>query len=104
MDLAVLTYELARRFPNHERYGPGGQLTRSAASVPANIAEGNARSTPRDYAQFVSIAKGSLMEAETYVLLAARIGYVTEEMTSQILALIIEISRMLTALRARLLN
>jgi four helix bundle protein len=104
MDLAVLAYDLVRAFPNHERYGLAGQLTRAATSVPANIAEGNSRSTPKDYAQFISIAKGSLMEAETYVLLAIRIGYVTEQRAAQMLTLIVEISRMLTALRTRLLN
>ncbi len=46
------------------------QITRAAASVPANIAEGNARSTRRDHAHFLSIAKGSLNETETFLFLA----------------------------------
>src|SRR5690242_15315231 len=60
MDLAVQTYALTSRFPSAEMYRLTAQVTRSAASVPANIAEGHARGTKRDYANFLAIAKGSL--------------------------------------------
>ena len=79
-------------------------MNRAAASVPANIAEGYARSTRRDYANFISIAKGSLMETETYLLLSIRLGFISEEAVSDLLDLVTEISKMLTALRNRLLN
>jgi four helix bundle protein len=102
MDLAVLVYEVTKRFPAHETYRLVAQLTRAAASVPANIAEGHARSSRRDFANFLAIAKGSLMEAETFVMLAVRLGYVTKEEAAPLLSLITEISKMLTALRARL--
>lgn len=102
MDLAVLVYRLVETFPNSERYTLTSQLTRAAVSVPANIAEGSARSTRKEYAQFISIARGSLAETETYILLAVRLGYATEDAVSPAMALVNEISRMLTALRARL--
>jgi four helix bundle protein len=78
------------------------QVTRAASSVPANIAEGHARATRRDFANFVSIAKGSLMETETFVMLAQRLGYVDDEAAAPTLRLITEIGKMLTRLRSRL--
>ncbi len=104
MDLAEAVHGLARGFPDVERYGMTSQVTRAAISVPANVAEGYARSTRRDYANFVSIAKGSLAETETYLLLAVRFGYATHDVVAPMLSLITEISKMLTALRNRLLS
>ena len=79
------------------------QLTRAVASVPANIAEGHARSTARDYANFLAIARGSLAETETFMLLAERLGYVNAETTLAAASLIDEVGRMLSTLRRRLL-
>jgi four helix bundle protein len=102
MDLAVEVYRVSESFPKEERYRLTSQITRAASSVPANIAEGHARSTARDFAHFVTIAKGSLMETETFVMLAIRLGYLTDDVAAPALRLIIEISKMLTRLRSRL--
>lgn len=102
MDMAVAIYELSARFPSKETYRLVSQITRSAVSVPANIAEGKARTTQRDYSHFVAIAKGSLMETETYVMLSVRLGYATQTEAQPVLHLITEISKMLTVLRVRL--
>ena len=104
MDLAVLTYQLAERFPKNERYRLVAQVTRAAASVPANIAEGHARGTAKDYANFLAIAKGSLMETETFLMLAVRLRYLDENEAKPALSLITEISKMLTSLRNKLLG
>ncbi len=103
MDLVEQVYRLTSRFPSSENYRLTAQLTRAAVSVPGNIAEGNARGSKRDYAHFLSIAKGSLMESETYQLLAIRLEYLTQADVAPTLSLIVEISKMLTALRKRLL-
>jgi four helix bundle protein len=79
-------------------------MTRAAASVPANIAEGNARGTKRDYANFLSVAKGSLMETETFVMLAVRLKYLSQEETASALGLVTEVNKMLRALRSRLMG
>ncbi|HEX6370360.1 MAG TPA: four helix bundle protein [Longimicrobium sp.] len=102
MDLAVQVYRLTGRFPKSELYRLTSQVTRAAASVPANIAEGNARASRRDYAHFLSIAKGSLNETETFLFLSLRLGYLREHETAPTLFLITEIGKMLTALRAKL--
>ena len=104
MDLAVEIYKLTGRFPKNETYRLVAQLTRAAASVPANIAEGHARPRRRDFANFVAIAKGSLMETETFLMLAMRLKYFSGEEADSTLRLIAEISKMLTALRGRLIT
>ena len=102
MDLAVETYQLTSKFPASETYRLVSQVTRAVASVPANIAEGSARGTRKDYANFLSIAKGSLMESETLLMLAIRLKYVAPEQAQHTLNLLTEVSKMLTTLRSRL--
>ena len=104
MDLAVQVYSLTARFPKDERFRLVDQLTRAVVSVPANIAEGYARDSPKDYARFLAIARGSLAETETFVLLAVRLDFVRQQDAYQPFGLIDEISRMLTSLRKKVLQ
>jgi len=104
MDLVVAVYRLAESFPKAEIYRLTSQVTRAAASVPANIAEGHARGSSREFAHFIAIAKGSLMETETFLMLAVRLGYVTADETGAAFRTITETSKMLTALRAKLVR
>ena len=102
MGLAEEAYRLAKLLPRTEQNRLTGQLLRAAASVPANIAEGHARGTRKDYANFVNIARGSLAEAETFLLLAVRTGLLTQEHAATALGLTAELGKMLTVLRQRL--
>lgn len=104
MALAVEVYRLTASFPKTEEYRLTAQMTRAATSIPANIAEGHARGTRRDYANFLAIAKGSLAETETFLLLALELKLTTSPEARAALDLVAEISKMLTVLRARLLN
>ena len=79
-----------------------GQIRRAAVSVPANIAEGFSRQTSKDYAYFLSVAKGSLMETETLLSLSMRLGYLTEEQLRPVFTLITEVEKMLSVLRKRI--
>jgi four helix bundle protein len=74
MEIAELVYSLTRSFPREEAFGMTSQLRRSAASIPANIAEGYGRAQRRVFIQFLRIAQGSLKELETHVLLSTRVG------------------------------
>src|SRR5437867_2666267 len=65
-DLAVNVYEITRTFPKEEIYGMTSQMRRAAISVAANIAEGSARNTVRDYLHFLNLAEASLIEVEYY--------------------------------------
>jgi len=102
MDLVVETYRLTSKFPASETYRLVSQVTRAVASVPANIAEGNARATRKDYANFLAIARGSLAETETFLTLSIRLNYLTEEQAKHALNLLTKVGKMLTSLRRRL--
>lgn len=83
MELAEVLYRFSRTLPSEERFGLASQLQRAGVSVPSNIAEGNARDTPKDYARFVSMARGSLAEIETQLILAGRIGIGNAELLEE---------------------
>ena len=102
MDLAVEVYRLTKSFPSDELYSLVSQLRRSASSIPANIAEGRGRYTAKDFAHFVSVARGSAMEVDTFLRLALRLDYLTHEQTDSALALVAEIANMLSILRLKL--
>ena len=102
MRLAAEAYRLARLLPKAEEYRLTSQLLRAAASVPANIAEGHARGTRKDYAHFISIARGSLAETETILLLLVDVDLLTIEQVQAPLELCSETGRMLNGLLARL--
>jgi len=96
MDLVDRVYDLARQFPKEEQFGLWSQATRSAVSVPSNIAEGSGRSTRKESVHFLSIARGSLYEAHTQLLIAERRNYI--EIPVDVVSIIDEIGRMLTAM------
>ena len=75
MDFAEHVYRVQRGFPAEERYGLCDQLRRAVVSVPSNIAEGRGRDSARDYAHFLTLARGSLNEVMTQLELATRLGY-----------------------------
>ena len=102
MRLAAEAYRLGRLLPKTEEYRLTSQLLRAAASVPANIAEGHARGTRKDYAHFVSIARGSLAETETIILLLVEVDLLTNGRVQQALELCAETGRMLNGLLKRL--
>ena len=102
MGLVDRVYDLAESFPAREGYGLTSQITRAVVSVPASIAEGQARSTAKDFANFLAIARGSLMETETLLMVAVRRHYLSETDAAPALLQVTEISKMLTSLRRRI--
>src|SRR5262245_42819378 len=87
MDLTTACCDLIDRLPNREKYALCSQLQKSAVSVPSNIAEGQGRSGTKEFLHHLSIARGSLFEAETQVLLTERLKYVPVTAIEPVLAL-----------------
>jgi four helix bundle protein len=102
MDLVSLVYRATQRFPQHELFALSNQLRRGAVSIPSNIAEGQGRGTTKDFLQFLSIARGSLQEVETQLLIAARLGYLDEQTLSPLTEATTELGRIISGLRSGL--
>jgi four helix bundle protein len=100
--LVTACYRLTASFPPDERFGLTSQLRRAAVSIPANIAEGQGRGTPKSFAQFLWIANGSRAEVETHIVIAEQLGFVARSEAEPILEMLSEIGRMLTGLRRSL--
>jgi four helix bundle protein len=67
---ANAVHEVAARWPTFERWTLGIQLVRAADSVTANIAEAMGREHLPDRRRLLTIARGSLLETESWLLLA----------------------------------
>ena len=75
VNLVLAIYKATTSFPKEERYGLTSQIRRAAVSIPANIAEGAARDSQKEFTHFLSNAQGSASELETELLIAQRLGY-----------------------------
>jgi four helix bundle protein len=102
MRLAFDIYNLVKQLPSEERYALADQMRRAVVSIPSNIAEGKQRGSLNDYKRFAFIAKGSLSELETQILLCEGFGYITKEQSEIIMDQCAEISKMLGSLIKKL--
>jgi len=98
MNLAVAAYRLTAEFPKEELYGLTSQIRRSSSSIPANIAEGYGRESSGAYILQLRVAQGSLKELETHLILASRIGILSEGSLSPILEAAEAVGKMLRSL------
>ena len=96
--LVLEVYEATDRFPREETYGLTAQLRRCCASIPANIAEGCARSGEAELGRFMLIAMGSTSELEYHLLLARDLGYLDAEDYQRLSQEAGEVKRMLSTL------
>jgi four helix bundle protein len=98
MDFVLDSYRLSRAFPESEKFGLATQLQRAAVSIPANIAEGRGRHGTKEFMRHLSIARGSLCECETHLLIASRLEYIGDKELQGLLGRTAEIGRMINAL------
>ena len=104
MELSERIYRLSWTFPRQELYGLASQLQRASVSIPSNIAEGRMRGSLRDYAHFVSMARGSLAEVRTQLILAQRLEYTTPSDAIELAESAQQLAKRLNALRSSLLR
>jgi len=99
--LAKKVYEASAMFPKDERFGLILQIRRAAVSVSSNIAEGHSRQG-REFAHFLSIARGSTAEVESQLFLAVELGFATIQAIEPIVSIAGEIHRMSASLANKL--
>lgn len=102
MDLAQAVYHVTNGFPEGERFGLSSQMRRASVSVPSNIAEGYGRQATGEYRHHLCIARGSLLELETQLILSQRIGLLHPDEGQPLAESVEALRRMLSALIARI--
>jgi four helix bundle protein len=98
MNLVVETYQATRSFPAQERFNLTEQIHRASVSIPANIAEGSARTTAREKLQFWNVARSSLAELDTELEIAKRLGYLVRTDHTRLASLMEAVGKMLSGL------
>jgi four helix bundle protein len=98
MDLTMEIYRLVKFLPREETYALSDQLRRAVVSIPSNIAEGHGRGTDKEFVKFLWIARGSLLEVETQLIICNRLALIKVEESNFAQSLIVEVGKMLNAL------
>jgi len=101
-ELTLKTYRITKDFPDEEKFGLTSQMRRSSASVPTNLMEGGHRFSKNEYKHFVSISRGSAGEMKYHLLLSKDLGYVREDIYTEMREGYDRISMMLTKLHGSL--
>jgi four helix bundle protein len=101
MELTVEIYRLTKKLPKEEMFVLSAQMRRSAISIPSNIAEGQDRSTKKEFHHYLSIARGSRAELETQLLICSKVGYFADNDILKATELLKEIGKMLSSLISR---
>lgn len=100
INLVKEVYQYVLVFPKHEEYGLSSQMRRAVISVPSNIAEGWGRESTKNFVHFLRIARGSLYELETQLIISKELKYCKD--FGKIDGFIIEIGKMLNSLIKKL--
>ena len=101
-EIAVKSFDLIHSFPKEEKFGISSQITKSAVSIPSNIAEGSSRFSEKDYCRFIEISLGSTFELETQLLIAKAANLGHHELRDEILRDLDEEEKMLISFMNKL--
>ena len=104
MELVDNVYTFVEAFPNTEKYGLSSQLTRSAVSIPSNIAEGASRNSEKDFARFLEIALGSAFEVETQLIIASKRKFISERSLEETVNKLSSLQKRIYGLRRKIIN
>lgn len=102
MDLVVEIYKISKLLPKEETYGISDQIRRAVVSIPSNIAEGQSRNSAKEFIQFLSIARGSLAELETQLLICTKVNILSEDNIAEAQNITTEVGKMIKGLMNKL--
>ena len=97
MELATTIYSYTKKLPAEERFGLCSQLRRAAVSIPSNIAEGYGRFNSKEFYHFLRIARGSLLEVETQLILCNNLNLINSNDYENIQLLIDELNKIMNS-------
>ena len=95
IEIVKKVYHLTKQFPTQEKFGIISQMTRSAVSIAANIAEGSSRDSDKDYARFLQLALGSAFELQTYLVIVKEMQWTSVDEIIQVELLLEEEIKMI---------
>jgi four helix bundle protein len=98
MELVKEVYVVTGEFPSSEKFGLVSQLRRAAVSMPSNVAEGQGRRSRGEFIEFLGHARGSLFEVETQLLIAAQLGFLSDERSNELQQRVDEVARLMNGL------
>lgn len=104
VELVPLVYSVVRGFPVFEKFALADQTRRAVISIAANIAEGQGRQHPKEFLQHLSIARGSLAELHTLLVVAQRLDYVDSDRLAELENELAKVARPLHGLIANVSN
>ena len=98
MILVTTIYQITSAFPKTEIFGLTSQMRRAAVSIPSNIAEGWGRKLTKEFIQYLRIARGSLLELETHLMISQNLGYIENQISNKLLLSTLEINKMINSM------
>lgn len=101
---ARLAAEVYRQLFELKDFGFKDQITRSALSIPSNIAEGMEKESKKEQTRFLEIAKGSAAELATQTWIGIEIEYIPKEIGKEWVKKSQQILGMLTNLQKSIKN
>ena len=104
IELVKQIYIITGKFPKVELYGIISQMRRTVISIPSTIAEGYGRKSPKEYAQYLSIAYGSALELETQIIISKELNFVKPGDFTKAEDLLMEVSKMLNSMTSKFKN
>ena len=99
IDFVTSVYKITDAYPKTEIYGLTNQIRRAVVSIPSNIAEGAGRTSLKEFAQFLSIALGSVAEVETQLIVSRNLNYISNQLFEQLLSELVSIRKMIIGLK-----
>ena len=99
IDFADLIYRTTQEFPSDERFGLTSQLRRAAVSISSNLAEGSGRGTSKDFAHFIQIAFGSLMECVSQLTISHKQRFLSDASYRELYEAAERLGKVLSGLR-----